>query len=100
MSAVILEDFIKSFIKEPLTERQTHYIMRAVVAVFGIICVCLVLVVEKLGSVLQLSMSLGAVANGPLLGIFTMGVLIPVSVLSRTQVCWGIKLFIFLICPY
>lgn len=77
MSAVILEDFIKCSIETPLTEKQTHYIMRAIVAVFGTICVCLVLVVEKLGAVLQLSMSLGSVTNGPLLGIFTMGVLLP-----------------------
>lgn len=77
MSAVVLEDFFKTFTKTPLTDRQTGYIMRGVVAIFGSICVCLVLVVEKLGSVLQLSMSLGAVTNGPLLGIFTMGVTIP-----------------------
>lgn len=77
MSAVILEDFVKSFIKKPLTEKQTHYIMRFVVAIFGAICVCLVFLVEKLGAVLQLSISLGAVSNGPLLGIFTMGVLLP-----------------------
>lgn len=77
MSAVFLEDFVKSFIKTPLTERQTHYVLRAVVAIFGTICVCLVFVVENLGSVLQLSISLGAVANGPLLGIFTMGVMFP-----------------------
>lgn len=77
MSAVILEDFFKTLMKKPLTQQQTHYIMRGIVAVFGTICVCLVLVVEKMGAVLQLSMSLGAVTNGPLLGIFTMGVLIP-----------------------
>lgn len=77
MSAVILEDFFKTFTNTPLTDKQTNFIMRAVVAVFGAICVCLVLVVEKLGSVLQLSMSVGAVTNGPLLGIFTMGVAIP-----------------------
>lgn len=77
MSAVILEDFFKAYTKKPLTKKQTHYIMRGVVAIFGAICVCLVLVVEKLGAVLQLSMSLGAVTNGPLLGIFTMGVMIP-----------------------
>lgn len=77
MSAVILEDFIKSFIKKPLTEKQTHYVMRFVVAIFGGICVCLVFLVEKLGTVLQLSISLSAVSNGPLLGIFTMGVLLP-----------------------
>lgn len=77
MSAVMLEDFFKTFSKVPLTDKQTGYIMRGVVAIFGAICVCLVLVVEKLGSVLQLSMSLGAVTNGPLLGIFTMGVMFP-----------------------
>lgn len=77
MSAVILEDFVKSFIKKPLTEKQTHYVMRFVVAIFGGICVCLVFLVEKLGTVLQLSISLSAVSNGPLLGIFTMGVLLP-----------------------
>lgn len=73
MSAVILEDFVKPQMKQPLTEKQTHYVMRFVVAIFGGICVCLVFLVEKLGAVLQLSISLSAVSNGPLLGIFTMG---------------------------
>lgn len=77
MSAVMLEDFFKPFTQRPLSERQTKYIMRGVVAIFGAICVILVFVVEKLGAVLQLSMSLGAVAQGPLLGIFTMGVMFP-----------------------
>ncbi|CAD7087198.1 unnamed protein product [Hermetia illucens] len=77
MSAVVLEDFFKSFCKHPLSQRQTAFIMRAVVVVFGAICVCLVFVVEKLGTVLQLSISLSAVSNGPLLGIFTMGVMVP-----------------------
>lgn len=77
MAAVILEDFVKCFIKKPLTEKQTHYVMRFVVAIFGGICVGLVFLVEHLGAVLQLSISLGAVSNGPLLGIFTMGVLMP-----------------------
>lgn len=77
MSAVVLEDFFKPFLDRPLSEKTTAIIMRSVVGVFGAICVGLVLVVEKLGSVLQLSMSLGSVSNGPLLGIFTLGVLIP-----------------------
>lgn len=64
MSAVILEDFVKGIISKPLTKRQTRYVMRGTVAVFGAICVCLVFVVEKLGSVLQLSSSVNAVSNG------------------------------------
>lgn len=77
MSAVMLEDFFKPYSRKPLSVRQTKFVMRGVVAVFGAICVILVFVVEKLGAVLQLSMSLGAVAQGPLLGIFTMGVMFP-----------------------
>lgn len=77
MSAVMLEDFFKPFSNRPLTMLQTKVIMRAVVAVFGALCVLLVYLVEKMGAVLQLSMSLGAVSQGPLLGIFTMGVMVP-----------------------
>lgn len=77
LSAVMLEDFFKPFSKKPLTERQTKYIMRGVVVIFGAICVALVFVVEKLGSVLMLSMSLGSIAQGPLLGVFTCGVIFP-----------------------
>lgn len=68
LSAVLLEDFFKPFASKPLSERQTKFITRGTVAVFGAICVALVFVVEHLGSVLQLSMSLGSVAQGPLLG--------------------------------
>lgn len=77
MSAVILQDFFKVYSKKELTERQTAYTMRLAVAIFGAICVALVFVVEHLGSVLQLSASLGSISNGPLLGIFTIGVLLP-----------------------
>ncbi|XP_061386446.1 sodium-coupled monocarboxylate transporter 1 [Musca vetustissima] len=77
MSAVILEDFFKMFVKKPLTKRQTAFIMRFVVVVFGALCVGLVFVVEQLGTVLQLSITLSSVANGPLLGIFTAGLMIP-----------------------
>lgn len=77
MSAVVLEDFFKGFYKGTLSERQTAYIMRFVVVIFGAICVSLVFVVEKLGTVLQLTITLSSVANGPLLGIFTAGVMVP-----------------------
>lgn len=77
MSAVILEDFFKLFASKPLTKRRTSFIMRLVVVVIGFICVGLVFVVEHMGTVLQLSITLSSVANGPLLGIFTLGVMIP-----------------------
>lgn len=77
MSAVVLEDFFKPFAKKPLSNFAINCIMRSVVVCVGIICVALVIVVQKMGTVLQLTMSLEAITNGPLLGIFTMGILMP-----------------------
>lgn len=77
MSAVVLEDFVKPFVDKPLSSRTINWIMRSVVVVIGAICVALVVVVQKMGTVLQLTMSLEAITNGPLLGIFTIGILLP-----------------------
>lgn len=75
LSAIALQDFIKP--RMELTEKQTNYFMRGFVLVCGSICVGLVFVVEKLGTVLQLSISVGATTNGPLFGIFVMGLMMP-----------------------
>ncbi|XP_005186212.1 sodium-coupled monocarboxylate transporter 1 [Musca domestica] len=77
MSAVVLEDFIKPFVKRPLSETAINWIMRSVVVSVGVLCVFLVYIVEHMGTVLQLTMSLEAITNGPLLGIFTIGVFMP-----------------------
>ncbi|XP_037298838.1 sodium-coupled monocarboxylate transporter 1 [Manduca sexta] len=76
MAAVVLEDFWKPFFKK-LTPMQTQILVRSVVVIFGVICVGLVFVVEKLGSVLQLTMSLSSASMGPLAGIFLMGLFLP-----------------------
>ncbi|XP_019874461.2 sodium-coupled monocarboxylate transporter 1-like isoform X2 [Aethina tumida] len=77
MAAVFLEDFYKPFAKNGVSEKTTYYIMKLTVIILGAICVALVFIVEKLGAVLQLTMSFGAISSGPSLGIFTMGVLLP-----------------------
>ncbi|XP_075970300.1 sodium-coupled monocarboxylate transporter 1-like [Anticarsia gemmatalis] len=76
MAAVVLEDFWKPFFKE-LSHRQTQILIRAVVVILGVICVGLVYVVEMLGSVLQLTMSLSSASMGPLAGVFLMGMFLP-----------------------
>ncbi|KAL5274268.1 hypothetical protein ACFFRR_000805 [Megaselia abdita] len=77
MSAVVLEDFVKPFVNKPLSDRSINWIMRSVVVAVGIICLLLVNVVEKMGTVLQLTMSLESITNGPLLGVFTIGIFLP-----------------------
>lgn len=53
MSAIVLEDFVKPVISKKLSNRETEIIMKSVVLIFGVVCVALVFVVEKLGTVLQ-----------------------------------------------
>ncbi|XP_041975072.1 sodium-coupled monocarboxylate transporter 1-like isoform X2 [Aricia agestis] len=76
MAAVVLEDFWKPFFKS-LSHKQTQILVRAVVVILGCICVGLVFVVEMLGSVLQLAMSLSSASMGPLAGVFLMGLFLP-----------------------
>lgn len=75
LAAIALEDFIKP--KIDLTEWQTNIFMRCFVVICGIVCVCLVFIVEKLGPVLQLVFGIVGSTQGPLLGMFVMGVMMP-----------------------
>lgn len=78
MSAVVLEDFFKAFSRnKTLSDCATNMIMKSVVVVLGALCVGLVFIVEKLGTILQLSMSLKAITSGPSFGIFCGGILFP-----------------------
>ena len=77
LSAIILQDFVKPFVKGPVSIKLSDYVMRGTVIVFGLIAFGLVFVVEKLGTVLQLAISFGSMSLGPMLGIFTMGMFMP-----------------------
>ncbi|XP_070493998.1 sodium-coupled monocarboxylate transporter 1-like [Chironomus tepperi] len=77
MAAVVLYDFFNAFRSEPLSKRGTEWVMRGTVIIAGIIAVLLVYVVENLGAVLQLSMSIPAAVGGPLLGVFIIGIMLP-----------------------
>ncbi|XP_059218374.1 sodium-coupled monocarboxylate transporter 1 isoform X6 [Stomoxys calcitrans] len=100
LAAVFLEDYIKPFRKETLTERQTAWIMRSTVVFIGVLSVALVLVIQFLGhAVVQLSTTLSSVTGGPLLSLFLMGLLMPwinsksavsgciVSFITMTWIC-------------
>uniref|UniRef100_A0A182XVS4 Sodium-coupled monocarboxylate transporter 1 n=1 Tax=Anopheles stephensi TaxID=30069 RepID=A0A182XVS4_ANOST len=77
LSAITLEDFFKPYSKKPLTETQIRYIMRGSVLVYGAISVLLSMLVEHLGTVMQLAMTLSSASAAPLLGMFVMGILMP-----------------------
>ena len=77
MSAVVLEDFFKPFSKGVISEAKTSLIMRGTVLILGVLAVVLVYVVQHMGSVLQLSMSVPTACFGPLLGLYIVGFCLP-----------------------
>ena len=77
MSAVVLEDFCKPFMKNGISERLSKFIMRGTVLALGALSVALVYVVQHMGTVLQLSMSVPSACFGPMLGVYIVGFLIP-----------------------
>ncbi|XP_032593224.1 sodium-coupled monocarboxylate transporter 1 isoform X1 [Drosophila grimshawi] len=77
MACVISQDMVRPLLKEPLTGRQTAFLLRGIVVVLGLCCMGMVNVVDKLGMVVQLATTTAAVSMGPLLGIYVMGVCVP-----------------------
>ncbi|KAJ1521989.1 hypothetical protein ONE63_002312 [Megalurothrips usitatus] len=77
MAAVVLEDWVRGYGGYEPSERHASWIMRGVVVVFGLIALALVFVVQHLGMVVQLAVSLSAVSTGPLFTLFVVGLFLP-----------------------
>lgn len=75
LAGTIYTDFI-------LPRRENTYwkstnIMKVLVVVVGIISICLVFLIEQMGGVLQIAFSFFGITGGPLMGLFTLGMLFP-----------------------
>ncbi|XP_014206395.1 sodium-coupled monocarboxylate transporter 1-like [Copidosoma floridanum] len=77
MAGVIYEDMIKPCLNKPMSDTNASRIMKITVVVIGIVCVALVLLVEKLSGLIQAGKSLSGITAGPLLGVFTLGMFSP-----------------------
>ncbi|XP_047115209.1 sodium-coupled monocarboxylate transporter 1-like [Schistocerca piceifrons] len=77
LSATIYEDFLLPLMPKKKTDFLVNFIMQGIVLGVGIVTVGMVFIVERLGTILELGYSVGGVTNGALLGIFTLGMLVP-----------------------
>ncbi|VVC39883.1 Sodium/solute symporter [Cinara cedri] len=77
VSGTIYEDFIVRMMGIKVSELTASIIMKCTVVITGMICVVLVLVVEKLNGILQMAISLSGVTNGAMLTVFTLGICFP-----------------------
>ena len=74
---MVLEDYFKPFFKNDLSEKACGRIMRGTVIFFGLLSVAMVYLVQHLGQVLQLAMSIPSTCAGSLFGAFTIGMFLP-----------------------
>nr|CAD7588289.1 unnamed protein product [Timema genevievae] len=78
LSGTIYEDFIFPFIREnKRLQSRAHIILKITVAVIGLVCIAMVFIVERLGGVFELSLSLSGITMGTFLGVFTLGMVFP-----------------------
>ena len=94
ISSTIYEDFISPFMPTQTTEKTASHILKLIVVVAGVISIGLIFLYERLGSVFPIFVAFQGVANGPLLALFTMGILCP-FVNSKGALLGGVSGLLF-----
>ncbi|XP_034172067.1 sodium-coupled monocarboxylate transporter 2 isoform X2 [Osmia lignaria lignaria] len=78
VAGTIYEDFIDPWLPDNNNkETRAANIMKLIVVAVGILCLALVFLVAFLGDIFQVSLTLHGITSGAMLGIFTLGMLIP-----------------------
>ncbi|XP_064601430.1 sodium-coupled monocarboxylate transporter 1-like [Liolophura sinensis] len=77
LSAVILTDVISQYFIKDMNEKTAMTVSRILAVVCGVVCLALSYVASLLGGVLQAALSLFGMIAGPLLGVFTLGMIFP-----------------------
>uniref|UniRef100_G3MQS0 Sodium/solute symporter n=1 Tax=Amblyomma maculatum TaxID=34609 RepID=G3MQS0_AMBMU len=75
LAAVTWEDFLVRHLS--LTPRHEAYVTKIVAALYGLLTIGLAFVAGTVGSILKAAFAMSGALSGPLLGVFTMGLLIP-----------------------
>ncbi|CAG9806697.1 unnamed protein product [Chironomus riparius] len=76
-ACVVLEDFFKPFRKEKMSERMCTVVTRGTVIILGSIAIALVYIVQHMGTILQLTLSVPTACFGPLFGVYIIGFFLP-----------------------
>ncbi|XP_077513104.1 sodium-coupled monocarboxylate transporter 1-like [Amblyomma americanum] len=105
LAAVAMEDVVRRYIVEDMSERSATNLTQLLALSFGCVAIALVYAAEKMGNVLQAALSIFGIVGGPLLGVFTLGIFFPfatstgaaIGILTSLTVtmCIGIGAFYF-----
>ncbi|XP_069485977.1 sodium-coupled monocarboxylate transporter 1-like [Ambystoma mexicanum] len=74
LAAVTVEDLIKPYCKS-LSEAQLSWISKGTSLGYGAVCIAMAALASLMGGLLQAALSIFGIIGGPLLGIFSLGIL-------------------------
>ncbi|XP_076751553.1 sodium-coupled monocarboxylate transporter 1 [Xylocopa sonorina] len=78
VAGTIYEDFIDPWVPDSdKKEKIAANIMKVTVVIIGFICIALVFAVDQLGDIFRASLTLHGITSGAMVGIFTLGMLVP-----------------------
>ncbi|KAM4617869.1 sodium-coupled monocarboxylate transporter 2 isoform 2-T2 [Discoglossus pictus] len=76
LATVTFEDFVKKWFKN-LSDRKSTWISKGLCVVFGVLCTVMAVVASFMGGVVQAALSIHGMCGGPMLGLFTLGIVFP-----------------------
>ncbi|XP_053319090.1 sodium-coupled monocarboxylate transporter 1 [Spea bombifrons] len=76
LAAVTVEDLIKPYFKS-LTETKLSWISKGTSLLYGAVCIGMAGLASLMGGLLQAALSIFGMVGGPLLGLFSLGILFP-----------------------
>ncbi|XP_057603264.1 sodium-coupled monocarboxylate transporter 2 [Hippopotamus amphibius kiboko] len=76
LATVTFEDFVKSFFPR-LSDKLSTWISKGLCLLFGVICTSMAVAASLLGGILQAALSIHGMCGGPMLGLFSLGILFP-----------------------
>ena len=77
LAAVLIEDFYKGLMGRSLTDQRQGLLSKIISIILGLVVMLLTYVVSYLGSILNAGLSLFGVLEGPIMGVFVLGLLFP-----------------------
>ncbi|KAK3732259.1 hypothetical protein RRG08_030602 [Elysia crispata] len=77
VSMVVLEDFIRVYLKSRIRKEKERLILQIISVIFGFVCLEMTFLVSRFGSVSQAAMAVFGIFSGRLLGIFSLGLFFP-----------------------
>ncbi|XP_064019155.1 sodium-coupled monocarboxylate transporter 2 [Pogoniulus pusillus] len=76
LATVTFEDLVKKCFPN-LSEKMSTWISKGLCILYGVLCTSMAAAASLLGGVVQASLSIHGMCGGPMLGLFTLGILFP-----------------------